>query len=270
MRRSSFPLAILALTLCGCGTPPPITSPGVTASPTPSGTPTASANATCNELSFYLDPLVASGYTCETVPASNDEFEPWPQHTEVTLQGYPLSGTFFAPHISVFPVADYAALVPDAVPGYVAEMDTLTSGAATPVFAGSFSIGLPFLPVFNAAQAFFARYAVVAFVGGSGYRVLTEIAQYAVPVNNADLFYTYQALTQDGTYWISVTLPISLAALPADPEAGFGGQTQEQFSNGYEPYITAAVGQLEAAAPASFTPTIDALDALVSSITIEP
>ena len=56
------------------------------------------------------------------------------------------------------------------------------------------------------------------FVSGIGVRFLTEYAQYFVPVNNHDLFYTYQGLTNDGQYWISVILPINHPDLPANAD----------------------------------------------------
>ncbi|MBN2177113.1 MAG: hypothetical protein JW722_05580 [Demequinaceae bacterium] len=261
MKRSLAPLALLSLALCAC-------SPAAPASP--SGPTTPSLNATCNDLSFYLDPALASSITCTTIPADATSMEPHPEFTRVTLQGYPLAGTFFEARIDVYPIADYTALLPAAVPGLVADLAGLTGGGSAPVFASSFGMPLPFLPVFNAGQAFFAQYQAVSFASGDGIRFLTEFAQYTVPVNNTDLFYTYQGVTTDGQSWVSVIMPINLAALPADADAGLGAQTWEQFSIGYEPYILTAVGLLDAAASTDFTPTIDALDALVASITITP
>ncbi len=280
MKRALLPLALLSLVLCACADPaspasPSVTpsdtpSPSSTPSPTPSETPGVAANVTCNEISFYLDPALASSALCETVPVSPYEFEPYPEHTRVTLQGYPLSGTFFTAHISVYSVADFADVLPVLFPERVTDLQALVGGGSAPVFTGPFASPLPFLPQFEAAQAFFARYGVIPLTNGSGIRFLTEYAQYYVPVNNTDLFYTYQGLTSDGQYWVSAILPINLAVLPADYLAGFGGQTEEQFSDGYEPYITTAVGQLDAAAPGAFNPTITMLDALVVSIAIAP
>lgn len=274
-RGSAFRIAFLALVLCACTPSEPaatstVTQPPATPTPSATGSVPPQPNATCNELSLYLDPALATSYVCETVPASLSEFEPYPEHTRVTLQGYPISGTHFDPQISVYAVLDYDAMIPGDVTGLVTDLQSLTSGGSTPSFTSPFTSPIPFLPRFDAAQAFFAHYSVEPFTSGSGIRFLTEYAQYYVPVNNTDLFYTYQGLTSDGLYWISAILPTNLATLPVDADAGFGGQTQEQFSNGYDAYILAAVGQLDATAPASFTPTIDALDALVASIAIAP
>jgi hypothetical protein len=194
-----------------------------------------------------------------------------PQYTKLTLQGYVLSGKFFEPKIAVYPVQRFTEILPDFVPGFVSSLQALTGGGPAPVFAGTFdSPHLPFLPVFNAGQVFFAGYQVVPFVSGGGIRFITEIAQYNAPINNNDLFYTYQGLTSDGQNWFSAILPINNPILPASADPLPGGASFEDFSNNYEPYITDMVNQLNALAPESYIPTFTALDALVASITIQP
>jgi hypothetical protein len=259
MKKLALPVLILALILLACSiTPAPTTeSPVVTEPP-------VMTNVTCNELSLYLDPALASGYDCQTVPESSMEFDLYPQHTELTLQGYPLAGKFFEPHLSIYPVAQYTALLPDHIPGWVTALQTLIAGGA----AGETS--LPFLPVFNAAQVFHAQYLVVPFVSGGGIRFLAEYAQYAAPVNNTDLFYTYQGLTADGQYWISAILPVNLPGLPADATNLPGGVTPEEFSTNFTTYITDMIAQLNAQPAGAYAPSLAALDALVASITIAP
>jgi len=239
-------------------TEPPVTEPPVT------------TNVTCNELSLYLDPALASGYDCQTVPESPYEMEMYPAHTELTLQGYPLADKFFDPHISVYPVAAYTSLMPDLIPGRVTELQYYTGIGSISTYEYDFTVALPFLPQFNAAQAFYAQAVVLPFVSGSGIRFLAEYAQYYVPVNNDDLFYTYQALTTDGQYWISVILPVNLGILPANADNPPGGVTWEEFSNNYGTYINDMVSQLNSQAPEAYLPTLGMLDALAASITITP
>jgi hypothetical protein len=269
MKRLIFHLVIFAVLMFACNaTPVPPTEPPVT--PPPATEPPIMTNTTCNELSLYLDPALASSYTCEIVPESPYEMEMYPEHTELTLLGYPLAGKFFEPHIAVYPVAAYTALIPAYIPGVVAELQTLLAGGSVPPFVGSSSSALPFLPTFNAAQAFYAQAQLLPFASGTGVRFLTEYAQYYVPVNNTDLFYTYQGLTDDGVYWVTAILPVNHPILPADAVDPPGGVTWEQFSNDYEPYINDMVNQLNIQPPASYLPSITALDALVGSITITP
>ncbi len=276
MKRFFYILLILSILMFACiisttGTPPVVTSPlVVTASPvafteTPEVTePTAPVtNVNCNELAFHLDPALASGYNCETVPESPEGMEVDPQYTKLTLQGYVLSGKFFDPHISVFPIQRYSELLPDFVPGRVSDLQALVNGGTT-------GDTLPLLPSFNAAQVFHAQYRVFPFVSGGGIRYLTEYAQYVAPVNNTDLFYTYQGLTSDGKYWVSAILPINNPILPANADNPPGGVSWEEFANNYQPYITDMINQLNSQTSDNYAPTLAALDALVASITIQP
>lgn len=274
MKKLIIPILVVALTILACSiTPGPVTEPPVTEPPVtepPVTEPPVVPNVICNELSLYLDPALASGYDCQTIPENPYEMELYPAHTELTLQGYPLADKFFDPHISVYPVAAYSALAPAAVPARVGDLQALIASGSIPPFVSSFSSSLPFLPTFNAAQAFYAKAQNLSFASGDGIRFLTEFAQYTVPVNNTDLFYTFQGLTSDGQYWVSAILPINLAILPPGPDPLPGGVSFEDFANNYETYITDMVNQLNAQADDSYIPGITALDALVSSITITP
>ncbi len=242
-------------------TPVIVTPVVVTVTPAP-----VQANVSCNELSFYLDPALGSGASCQTVPESADPNSPGfdlnPQYTKVTLQGYVLAGRFFDPQISVFPVERFSQLAPDVIPGRVSALQALIGGGAPG------SGGLPLLPIFNAAQEIRAQYAVVSFTSGQGIRFLTQYSQYADPINNHELFYSFQGLTADGRYWISAILPISSPTLAEDSNTIPGGMTQEQFSNNFTTYQSDITTQLNAHAPDLFQPAIPALDALVASLTI--
>ncbi len=277
MKKLALPLMIIAFVLLACSitpaptTKPPVTEPPVTEPPVtepPVTEPPVVTNVACNELSLYLDPALAASFDCQVVPESPSEMEIYPAHTELTFHGYLLADKF--PHISVYPIGDYAALLPDVIPGRVAELQSIIASGSIPPFAVSFSSTLPFLPTFNAAQVFYAQEQNLAFVNGSGIRFITEYAQYYAPANNHDLFYTYQGITSDGLYWISVILPINHPMLPANADNPPGGMTWEEFSNNYDPYITDMVFQLNTQPPDSYIPTLFALDALVSSIIVQP
>jgi len=282
-----IPLILFALMLFACSIPstatqpvptqPPVVTntPFVTNTPELTNTPVATntpvvteptapvTNVTCNKLAFYLDPSLASGYNCETVPESAEGMEINPQYTKLTLQGYVLIDKFFTPYISVFPVERYSELLPDVIPGLVSGLQALIGGGAT-------GDTLPLLPSFNAGQIFHAQYQVVPSISGGGIRYLTLYAQYFAPVNNHDLFYTYQGLTSDGQYWVSAILPINNPILPANGDTPPGGLSWDEFTNNYGPYITDMINQLNSQTSGSYTPTLAALDALVGSITIQP
>jgi hypothetical protein len=281
MRKLIFPLVILSVMMFACNiqttvTPTTTTPSTVTQTPelspvavtdTPVGpieTPTVQTNTTCNELSVYLDPALASDYTCETIPESPEGIATYPQYTKLTLQGYPLTGTFFTPYISILPIKRYIELLPDFIPGELTALQTLIGGEAPG------DKDLPLLPTLNAAEMFHAQYKLIPFTSGNGIRYMTLLAQFYAPINNKELFYTYQGLTQDGKYWISAILPINNPILPANGNNPPGGQSWDQFTNDYSTYIADLTNQLNSQVSGNFTPSLDMLDALVASITIQP
>lgn len=286
MKRMMFFLAFLAMLVSACNistTPTPSSAtaaPPTLAIPTPTGPPAATlppmtseptaaqTNVNCNELALYLDPALASGFNCQKLPEVNGpDYPPFginPEYTELSLTGYVLSDRFFVPKIAVYPVQRFSELVPGVVPTKLAELQALIGG-------GPFSAnGLPFLPNFNAAQEFFAQYKVISFGSGNGIRFLTQYSQYLDPINNHELFYTYQGLTADGKYWVSAILPISHPILPADGNSPPGGQSVEDFTKNFPTYIADLTTGLNSQDPGSFSPTISMLDALVASIVIQP
>ena len=111
---------------------------------------------------------------------------------------------------------------------------------------------------------------VLSFGSGNGIRYLTQYASLYDPINNHELFYTFQGLTGDGKYWISAILPVSNPILPEDGNNPPNGQSQEQFGNNFAAYITDLTTQLNAQAPENFSPGLARLDALVTSIQIQP
>jgi hypothetical protein len=284
MKRLEYPLVILSIMMFACSfsttatpavaTIAPATSqpPAATQLPTATATqpatvtPAPQTNATCNELSLFLDPALASGFSCQTIPEAGDQNAPAflvnPKYTEISFTGYLLSDRFFSPKIDVYPVQRFSELSPDSIPTKVAELQALIAGGPTGVK------GLPFLPNFDAGQEFFTQYKVIPFGTGNGARYLSQFSQFLDPINNNEVFYTFQGLTSDGKYWISAILPISNPLLPADGKNPPNGQSWDDFNNAFPTYLAALTTQLNAAPPQSFSPAIPMLDALISSISI--
>ncbi len=281
MKRLSLFVLILAALMLACNIPGPETPAPATGEP-PAGatdtvavpaTPTVEAatptvlanNVQCNELSFYLDPALASGHTCETVP-ENIEFEPYqlPEYTQVTLQGYvlPPDQPYFQT-IHVYRLAEFLALRPQASTS-VDALKALIAGGAPGADA------LPVLDLLGAAQEFHAHYKVVSFAGGSGIRFISQYAQFCSPINNHDMFLIYQGLTSDEQYYISAVLRISNPILPGNYQTQPAGMSPDQPCDGFDPYIADITNQLNAQPEASFVPGIPLLDALIQSLIIAP
>jgi hypothetical protein len=278
MKRLVYPLAIISILFFACtlsttATPPVISTVPVTLQPpTATEPPTIIAtqaatvtsglqtNTTCNELALYMDPALASGFSCQSVPESAGDanapgFTVNPKYTEITLTGYILPDRFFTPKIDLYPVQRYSELLPNMIPTQVTALQVLIGGGPTG------SKGLPILPIFNASQEIFAKYQVLPFGSGNGIRYLTQYSQFADPINNHEVFYSYQGLTSDGKYWLSAILPISNPLLPADGNNPPNAQSWDR-------YVAALTTQLNSQPLESYSPAITMLDALVASITI--
>ena len=250
-------------------------TPGPVVTATPPGTPL-----TLSGISMRVPGCLPVSESLEFVPAQlydpmGGPQEVFPAHRRVNFSGYPLSGTFFSPFMRVFPVADFATAYALADEDYSATTITqLQELLATrpPAVEGS----LPFLVMAGAAQIFHTKMAYLDFVNGSGVRYLTSYGQYSVPYNNHDLFYTFQGLTADCKYWVSVIFPVNHPVLPptydstAVPPGGMPIPSWDSptYEEDMRTYYAAMQGIMTASADASFVPGLDCLDQYIQSLNI--
>ena len=234
-------------------------------SPLPTATFALLAAAQYNGASFSFDPSLASQAVGKTVPPVTDQNgAPWeiaPQSIQFDFNGYLLSGTFNQPALMIYPVDAYKSANDVVIPIITNLQDLLKTSPASP------SQALPFLPTWNAAQIMHSNVAYLKFKNGEGVRYLAEYGQAIFPINNYMLFYTFQGLTQDGKYYISLLLPVNNPILPADekiPESDYG-----TFSSNFENYLKDTQTKLMAQPPSSFKPDLSLLDALVQSLLVQ-
>jgi hypothetical protein len=87
-----------------------------------------------------------------------------------------------------------------------------------------------------------------------------------VPVNNQDLFYTFQGLTADGATYVAVYFPVSSPKLPDTQQV-----SEAEFADVVEDhpaYLARIAALLEEQPAAAFAPDLALLDALVRSISV--
>lgn len=213
--------------------------------------------------------VIPSGVIVPAVPydAMGGPMEFYPQHRMITFEDYVLSGKFFDPVIRVYSAAEFAAMN-TSIADRITDMNSLlASQVADPAET------IPFLPIFNAAQIFRARVGFVPFQNGSGVRFLTEYGQYSAPVNNNDLFYTYQGLTADGKYWVSAIFPINAPWLQETwnsttvPVDGVPFPSLEN-QDAVQAYYVTMTDRLNAAEAEGFTPSALCLDQFMQSLNI--
>jgi hypothetical protein len=246
-----------------------ITAPTI-ASPSNTGT-----EVNFGALTLDVPTAVADGASGSEIPRFDSEDAAWwqktPGHLEIMLGDYyVLQGKFHRPQIYVYPAQGYAELVPPAFES----IHRLNNILATP--NASFSIEqVPGVPFFNAQAVFVSNIEVISFQNGSGIRFLTQYDQYNAPVNNYELFYHFQGVTNDGAYYIIAILPVTtqLLAETSDPAAAVppNGVTYPDINDihaDWKGYYAAITDLLNATPGDYFTPTLGQLDALINSMVI--
>ncbi len=245
--------------------------PTETVPPTPQPQPSG-VSFNFENISLVIPNGLASDAVGEKMPAITEETgAPWevgPAYTQITLNSYPLQGTMWNAVIKVYPAEEYRGI--DS--GVGEAMDKVISIAANP--GNPLPSYLPFLPFINAGSTFSAHVGVQNFNAGSGVRYLTQFDQAPLPVNNQEMIYTFQGLSQDGRYYVSVTLPINAAFLPADnspnsPTPADGIPMDWNNFENFSAYQTAIETKINDTDPNLFSPSIPMLDALIQSITIQ-
>jgi len=192
------------------------------------------------------------------------EMEWWavPEHDDFTFYDYPLNDTFHKAHIAIYPVAEFLEVNPSGEE-MVAELDAFL--ALKPKNPENVPL---VLPIFNAGQLITVQVDYLAFEGGSGVRFVSQYGQAAWPINNQDIFYAFQGLTDDGSWIISAILPVTHPSLPAEGES-FIGDEYETFINTFEAYILEVESQLNLETSGSFFPELTALDEMMESVQFE-
>jgi hypothetical protein len=208
-------------------------------------------------------------YSAAETTADMTDADILPAYSDIQFGGYPISDSQFAPRLYLYPVAEFEASNETAAGEIEGLRQLLAERPETA--AGT----LPFLPLLaeGQTQLMHAQVEYLDFAGGSGVRYLTQYSnestegsqeEVAQPINNNQLIYTFQGLTEDGAYYIAALFPVNHPELPAADVAA-----PEEFADDYEGYLAGAVQQLDEAEPGSFTPSLDMLDELIQSIIVE-
>lgn len=120
---------------------------------------------------------------------------------------------------------------------------------------------LPHVPVLPHGQILNARVEYVETDSVQGIKYITVSSAAREPFS--EFTYTFQGMSQDGQYYITVNLPLETVLFPVEPV------DPEIFAQQWPEYLAESVATLDAAAPDAFMPTLDTLDALVQTFTFD-
>lgn len=223
---------------------------------------------TFENVSFLMPDYLADYVGAQIVPAVLVEESGWPAElhpdfVQLDFEGYALSESFHQPQIRVYPVQEYKA-ISDFGSDRINEFQQFMSAHAAIV---SYSTRVPMIVFWNAGQVFNSNFAYADFKNGSGYRFISMYAQALYPIDNYNIFFTYQGMTDDGKYYISIVLPIKTIVLPdraADPI------DYQAFVDGFNTYLATTSALMNNQGPSSFYPDLDILDAMIGTIEITP
>ncbi len=240
-----------------------------TVPPTPAPVPTATSNtsksASFNQFSFNYDLSLATDVTSTVVPGLTDpgapEFMIYPDTTQFNFVGYKSTNTYHHPRIEIYAVADYEK-ISDYAKTTIANLKTLLANESTAP-----DKEIPFLPVFNATQVFHAQVQYLKFSGGHGIRFVTQFDQAFLPINNLEIIYTFQGLTDDGKYYISAILPVASNILPNTDQVP--ADQQQTFGDTFPQYLKDTVKKLDAQKSSDFAPELSLLDAVIQSLQVK-
>jgi hypothetical protein len=239
---------------------PPTAAPAPTDKPVAQPTPVPPSSS--GQITLDLSG-VAQDQTVETVAAVSADaggpfWEVLPQYQRVTLQGYPVPAHMLKPQTFIFPVSGLAS-ANEGAGKMASDLQTLLQNQ---------KVGdhLPFLPLFNASQVMHAQVKFIDFKNGKGVRFLTQFDQGPMPINDYELFYTFQGLTSDGKYYIAAVLPVTHPELPASQQVN---DQQQAELNDFPAYLTKTVAFLNDQLEANFTPDLAQLDSMIQSIEIK-
>lgn len=216
---------------------------------------------------FSFDSSLAESVAFVQQPAEIDGPAPYPAYTQYLLQDYAYE-TPFAPgaQINILSTSNFAELPVygdqlNALYLLLAERpelsDYVTAAPGTPEVAT-----LPFLPVYPAAQVFRAQPEYLEMPGLSGVRYLVYFSQGVNPIVEGNVFYTFQGITDDGQYFVSIIFPVNTGVLSIDGNV----EDYDAFATNYLPYLDEVVQRVHTAE--FFSPALSTLDDVVQSIRV--
>jgi hypothetical protein len=218
--------------------------------------------AKAGDLQICFPIFLANNLVVSTVPeVTADNGAPWevaPEHSVIDVQGYPLSNMFMKPQINIYPLAEYKKISPDEINSQIDLLNTIM--AQKPAVLSN----IPYLPFVNAAPMILAHpvYYDADYLKVKGFSVITQYGQSFWPINNYSLFYTFQGMTLDGKYWISITLPITQQDLPPTGDY-IKDQDYEAFGNNFKSYVAQVREKLDKAEDITFNPSLETFDMVV-------
>jgi hypothetical protein len=240
-------------------------------------------------ISLSYDSSLAPWVEARTIPAVpvNDQIlfaEAQPGYAQIRFLGFQGGQPYDLPllpidnrmaQVRIFQTADFPGFGDDSPDGFVNQLQALKDLLQTGVnftrctTPHSGELALPFLPWINMKQTFCAQPQILEFQNGKGVRYISNYSQGPNPVVDREVFYTFQGLTDDGTFYVSAFFPVQTGVFPAEPPpcARCGEPDYDPFVE-WTTTLTEQLVVLNDQPADDFEPSLDVLDDLIQSIHI--
>lgn len=220
---------------------------------------TSSPEASFPGISFTYDETLTGGaFSSSLIPRVTNG--PGPGHGIGAPETIHFNIPQTATTIDIFAVDEYLGLFPDEWEMVDLLQTLLREKPDDPIYKT-----YPYLPQPNAVQVLHTQPAYLTFQNGAGLRYLTQYAQGPLPI---EVTYTFQGLTDDGRYYISMQLPVTTAAVPSISDAAFNDLFQQP--EGWPTYRSETLAVLDTLNADDFQPSLTTWDTLVASLRVAP
>ena len=134
---------------------------------------------------------------------------------------------------------------------------------------------MPFLPMWEASQAFFTRPQYINFKNGRGVFFLTQWNTETSKVTNDGLDYAFQGMTNDGQYYVYAEFAVTAPFLPNDNDSDVAAWNQKNYllpqkCKQYQDYLRPIVAKLRTLPANQFRPDLGLIEKLIVSMEVHP
>ena len=266
-RYQIYPLTVIIAASLACNFSNTSSTPVVESSAEPTPMTSVDVSITTPPLNAILPNGLASGASTSVTtevefPYINPSVGDMPAHSKYLLENYLLVGSIHQPHVLIFKSDEYAGYS-ELTQEIISTLQSFDPDSGSPVPDQLYSGMLT------------AQVQGINFQNGRGLRYLTQAGQSPAPINNSGLFYYFQGLSEDGSYYIAAILPTSATYLVADenptsPLPVDGIPFDFENFDAVPKYFETMTTKLNDSSPAEFTPSIEVLDKFVESFLIQP
>jgi hypothetical protein len=132
---------------------------------------------------------------------------------------------------------------------------------------------LPYLDWFDASQAFHSHIKQIKFQNGKGLLYLTKYVSGIDIIDNENLAYLFQGITDDGKYSVRAWFPVEALTFPHDeyqlPDNFFEKSKAEANQRALDAYYLRMQHKFNALPPDAYKPNLSLLEKLIRSIRVE-